>query len=92
MKVCTDCPTKFVGGGERCDPCRRRFEKHGAKGVIASVPSVPKKPLKNFIPDESPARRSSPDAPLPGEVCPTCGRKRPMTSGQRVRRHRAKSE
>ncbi len=29
MKTCMDCPTTFTGFGDRCDPCRRRFEKHG---------------------------------------------------------------
>ena len=30
------------------------------------------------------------EAPKPGEACPTCGHHRPMTSAERVRRHRAR--
>ena len=80
MKACIECVTKFIGRGERCDPCRRRFEKHVLSPPLRDLPATIAAREKHAAAQAIP----------PGEVCPTCGHKQPMTSAQRVHRHRAK--
>ena len=102
MNVCVDCLTRFLGLGDRCNICRHRFEKHGPKVALKEgIPSRPgrvdEKESENGVSDVQTelmkmkvALLKMPDAPTPGEVCPTCGHRRAMTGAERVRRHRAR--
>ncbi len=99
MKTCTDCPSTFTGFGTRCDPCRRRFEKHGPKltdggaeaGMVVSDADLPA-PVEPVFVEESPDAIRSDDDIIDIDGVPSCRLcERPMrtlTGAERVKRHR----
>ena len=85
MKTCTDCPTQFTGMGERCDPCRRRFEKHGHS---ADDPLAAALRGAGFV--GSPENDIIDIDGIPS--CRLCERPmRALTGAERARRHRARA-
>ena len=53
-------------------------------GAVKAEEKIDGKPVTGFVTAFTPAVQP----PMPGEKCPTCGRRSPMTAGQRKRKSR----
>ena len=82
---CNICDTKHW----RSEP--HRFAKQASDTVSREMPETVKAEETLLGTASKEPRRPGQEMGAPGAVCPTCGHRRPMTSAERVRRHRARN-
>lgn len=102
MKACAACGAAIVGFERLCLPCRRADAagQRVTKSVTESAPvteTVTPSPLpvtkSVTLPADvyrASALSSPPSGAVPGEPCPCCGRRVPLSLAERVRQSRAR--